>query len=60
MLSDVGHTMLWLWERRNFRILCDFSYAAADDPIMKSGFPGESYLHLFFGNTKTNAFSTTE
>ncbi len=47
-------------ELGNFRILCDFSHAAADDPIVKWGQPGESHLHFFFGNTKTDAFSTTE
>ena len=43
----------------NFRMLCDFSHAAMDDPIVKWGEPGVSHLHFFFGNTLTNAFSTT-
>lgn len=47
-------------ESGNFRILCDFSHASYDDPIVKWGQPGEAHHHFFFGNTRTDAFSTTE
>ena len=33
---------------------------AKDDPIVYPGQPGMSHLHVFFGNTATNAFSTAE
>lgn len=38
---------------------CRFSRALPDDPIMKPGLAGQSHLHEFFGNTSTNASSTT-
>ncbi len=44
----------------NFRIICDFSHASMDDPIVKWGQSGAAHQHFFFGNTLTNAFSTTE
>ena len=46
--SDIG----------SFRITCDFSHMAFDDPIVYPGQPGKSHLHSFFGNTGTNANST--
>lgn len=46
--------------RGNFRVLCDFSHAAMDDPIVKWGQRGDAHQHFFFGNTLTDAFSTTE
>lgn len=42
----------------NFRIICEFSHLAYDDPIVYPGQPGLSHLHMFFGNDQTNAFST--
>lgn len=44
----------------NFRTFCDFSHAAFDDPIVHPGDPGAAHLHFFFGNTGTNAYSTTD
>jgi len=41
-----------------FRTVCDFSHMAFDDPIVYPGQPGKSHLHVFFGNTGTNASST--
>lgn len=41
----------------SFRILCSVSHYAFDDPIVKPGAPGTSHLHVFFGNTTTNAAS---
>jgi len=42
-----------------FRTTCKWSHMAFDDPIVYPGQPGLSHLHTFFGNTGTNAYSTT-
>jgi Domain of unknown function (DUF1996) len=41
-----------------FRVSCDYSHRASDDPIVFPGRPGLSHVHEFFGNRTTNAFST--
>ena len=41
-----------------FRIACEFSHFAYDDPIVAPGKPGGSHLHMFWGNTDANAYST--
>ncbi len=41
-----------------FRTFCQFSHLSYDDPIIFPGQPGKSHLHMFFGNTDTNANST--
>ncbi|MEM7274851.1 MAG: DUF1996 domain-containing protein [Actinomycetota bacterium] len=41
-----------------FRIACEFSHFAYDDPLIAPGHPGGAHLHLFFGNTDVNAYST--
>lgn len=46
-------------EDAQFIVSCDFSHAAQDDPIVHPGQPDASHLHVFFGNTATDAFSTT-
>ncbi len=43
-----------------FRAACQYSHFAYDDPIVYPGQSGRSHLHMFFGNTETDAFSTTE
>ncbi|MGH1494118.1 MAG: hypothetical protein ACRBK7_32785, partial [Acidimicrobiales bacterium] len=43
-----------------FRAACQYSHFAYDDPIIYPGQVGRSHLHMFFGNTKTNAHSTTD
>ena len=43
-----------------FKVECGFSHSAPDDPIVVPGMPGQSHLHDFFGNTETDAWSTTE
>jgi len=43
-----------------FRTACQFSHMAFDDPIVFPGQPGKSHLHVFFGNTGTNANSTAD
>ena len=41
-----------------FRVACEFSHFAYDDPLVFPGKPGAAHLHMFFGNTDVNAFST--
>jgi len=41
-----------------FATRCPISHQLADDPIVKSNLAGASHSHDFFGNTRTNAFST--
>lgn len=41
-----------------FRVKCEVSHFAYDDPIVFPGEPGRAHLHMFFGNTNTNAYST--
>lgn len=41
-----------------FLVECLFSHAASDDPIVYPGQPGQSHLHVFFGNTRVDAFTT--
>lgn len=43
----------------NFRVLCDWSHYGNDDPIIKPNEPGTAHLHMFWGNTATNADFTT-
>ncbi len=43
-----------------FRVACEYSHFGEDDPIIFPGQPGESHLHMFFGNTETDAFTTDE
>ena len=43
-----------------FREPCDVSHFAFDDPIVSPGKPGASHLHMFFGNSNTNAYSNTD
>lgn len=41
-----------------FLVECPFSHALADDPIVFPGRPGQSHLHVFFGNESADAWST--
>lgn len=41
-----------------FRTRCELSHLSYDDPIMKPGQPGKSHLHMYYGNTKVDAYST--
>ncbi len=41
-----------------FRTTCEFSHFAYDDPLVHPNQPGAAHLHMFFGNTNTNAFTT--
>ena len=41
-----------------YRAACEFSHFSYDDPLVYPGKPGASHLHMYFGNTDVNAFST--
>ncbi|MGB5757523.1 MAG: DUF1996 domain-containing protein, partial [Acidimicrobiales bacterium] len=43
-----------------FRIACEYSHFGFDDPIIFPGQPGKSHLHMFFGNTETDASTTQD
>ena len=43
-----------------FRTSCEFSHFGYDDPILFPDQPGAAHLHMFFGNTDVNAFTTQE
>lgn len=43
-----------------FRAGCEFSHFTYDDPLVFPGRPGASHLHMHFGNTHVNAFTTYE
>jgi hypothetical protein len=43
-----------------FVVECAYSHMASDDPIVAPGHPGESHLHVFFGNVSTDAASTLD
>jgi hypothetical protein len=45
-------------EGGQFRAACEFSHFAYDDPIVSPGKPGQAHLHMFWGNTDVNAYST--
>ena len=42
-----------------FRLGCFYSHMSFNDPIVYPGQPGKSHLHVFFGNTGTDANSTS-
>ncbi len=45
--------------RGQFVTTCTFTHSATVDPIVQPGMPGMSHLHNFFGNTTTDANSST-
>ena len=40
------------------RTSCEFSHFSYDDPVVFPNKPGRAHLHMFFGNTHINAYST--
>ena len=42
------------------RIYCPVSHFSYDDPVVHPGQPDAAHLHMFWGNTATDAFSTVE
>ncbi len=43
-----------------FRVGCQYSHFAHDDPIVYPGQPGAAHLHMFWGNTRTHAGTVFE
>jgi hypothetical protein len=43
-----------------WNVMCGNDHYAADDPIVYPGQPGRSHMHTFYGNTSTNASTTTD
>jgi hypothetical protein len=43
-----------------FRVSCGYSHMGFDDPIVYPGQPGASHLHVFFGNSGVDAFSSSQ
>jgi Domain of unknown function (DUF1996) len=43
-----------------FRTSCEFSHFSYDDPLLYPNQPGAAHLHMFWGNTDVNAYSTYE
>src|SRR5690606_29223909 len=41
-----------------FKVECEHSHSAPDDPIVHPGQPGRAHLHDFFGSVETDAHST--
>ena len=41
-----------------FRVSCEFSHFAYDDPLVHPAQPGAAHLHMFWGNTDINAYTT--
>jgi hypothetical protein len=44
----------------SFRTRCDFSHMNYDDPLLYLNQPNRAHLHAFFGNSNTNASSTSQ
>jgi Domain of unknown function (DUF1996)/RTX calcium-binding nonapeptide repeat (4 copies) len=45
-------------EGGQFRAECEFSHFGYDDPLLFPNKPGAAHLHMFWGNTDVNAYST--
>jgi hypothetical protein len=43
-----------------FNVTCPLSHLNEDDPIVVPGLTGASHRHAFYGNSSTNAFTTTK
>ena len=42
------------------RITCAVSHFSYDDPVVHPGDPGKAHLHMFWGNTSANAYTTKQ
>ncbi len=47
-------------QEAQFRASCHYSHLLYDDPIVFPGKPGASHLHMFYGNTGINAYTTPQ
>ncbi len=43
-----------------FRMYCKYSHFNYDDPIVYPGQPGKAHLHMYWGNTMADAYSTKQ
>jgi hypothetical protein len=43
-----------------YKVFCNLTSYAPDDPIVYPGVPGASHMHSFYGNTTTTAFSNLD
>ena len=43
-----------------FNVTCPISHFGDDDPILAFARPGSSHRHAFYGNSTTDAFTTTK
>lgn len=62
---DVGGTGQWPYQTPGetsgaFRTRCDMSHFNRDDSLVYPGQVGRAHLHMYFGNTGSNANSTPE
>jgi Domain of unknown function (DUF1996) len=57
-VRDTDESPTALQEFGSFRNVCKPSHYAKDDPLVFPGQAGKAHLHVFFGNTGTNAAST--
>lgn len=48
------------WNNGEFRVSCNFSHMLQDDSIVKFGQVGASHWHTFFGNSQSDANSTSQ
>ena len=55
---DKGEPGVTFVNSGTFRIFCEFSHFSYDDPLVYPNKPGASHLHMYFGNTDANAYST--
>lgn len=56
--DNAYNTSLFVPNTIMFRTECGFSHFSYDDPIVYPNQPGKAHLHMNFGNTHTNAYST--
>ena len=56
--QDYGRYLTGLPNAGQFRVSCEFSHFGYDDPIVLPGQSNRAHLHMFFGNTHANAYST--
>jgi hypothetical protein len=56
--ARAADTVTWREGDVRFKVTCNYSHSAPDDPIVHPGMPGMAHQHDFTGNRTTNAYST--
>lgn len=59
-LTEPGRASNGSSSEGQFRLACEYSHFSHDDPIIFPGEPGAAHLHMFFGNTEADAFTTED